>query len=564
MSTVYEITAPDGKVYEIEGNGTQEQALAHFKANWKPESNVTMSQPVVEPQFGETGGGAAVGRPTRNLAQVQSEPRPLESALIGGFKGAVVDPILGVSKLFSGGNLGQEASQSMAQQAQPYKEANPYSYLGGNIAGSILPSGAIMKGIGAIPSVAQLPQLGQAVAKLGGTGVLSGLISPEETGRTGQDFYEQQTKQGLLSGAIGTALPMVGRLASMLRGTPQTPQMAEAIQKARDVGYVIPPTQANSTMLNKALEGTSGKLTTAQNASAKNQEVTNRLAAKTLGLPEKTLITPDVLNDIRSTAGLAYENLKLSGTVKTSPKFIQALDNIAPYKDAVQAAKDFPNKAANPIVELVDSLKRPSFDVSSAVSKINTLRNDADKAYRAGDTALGKANKSASQVLENTIENHLASTKQTELLDEFRKARQLIAKTYSVQKALNPSSGTIEASALAAQLKRGKPLSAELKDIANFSLQFPTATKATEKMGSLPQISPLDIALATGVGGATYAGGGENPSMAALSSLLLRPAARSIALSPMVQNRLIQQPNTPNNLANLLMMQGASKALSGE
>ena len=63
----------------------------------------------------ETGGGAALGRPTRNMAQVQSEPRPLESALIGGFKGGVVDPILGTAKLLTGGNVGQEASQSMAQ-----------------------------------------------------------------------------------------------------------------------------------------------------------------------------------------------------------------------------------------------------------------------------------------------------------------------------------------------------------------------------------------------------------------------------------------------------------------
>ena len=36
---VYEITAPDGKIYEVSGNGTQEEALASFKAQWKPQDS---------------------------------------------------------------------------------------------------------------------------------------------------------------------------------------------------------------------------------------------------------------------------------------------------------------------------------------------------------------------------------------------------------------------------------------------------------------------------------------------------------------------------------------------
>ena len=521
-----------------------------------PEASVTISEATVNPQFAETGGGAAVGRPTRNLAKVQPEPRPLESALIGGFKGAVVDPILGASKLLTGGNVGQEASQSMAQQAKPYQQANPGSYLGGNIVGSVMPAAAMMKGASLLPSLAKLPEFGQALATMGGTGVLSGMISPEETGKTGQDFYKEQAKQGAISGGIGSVIPCASKLASLLRSNPQTPQMVEAIQKAREMGYVIPPTQANSTLLNKALEGSSGKISTAQNASAKNQEVTNKLAAKSLGLPEETVISPELLTSIRNTAGQAYENLKLSGTVKTSPKFVQALDNIKPYKDAVQAAKDFPDEAANPIIKIIDSLKRPNFDVNSAVSKINILRNDADLAFRQGDKALAKANKDASQVLENTIENHLANTKQTDLLDKFRDARTLIAKTYSVEKALNPASGTIDAKILANQLKNKKPLSSELKSIAEFNLQFPKASQTTEKMGSLPQISPLDFA--TGIIAGSNTGG------LGAGTMLARPMARSAALSPYVQNRLIQQPSNPNDLARLLMMKSANQLTQGE
>jgi hypothetical protein len=309
-------------------------------------------------------------------------------------------------------------------------------------------------------------------------------------------------------------------------------------------------------LLNKTLEGMAGKISTAQNASAKNQEVTNKLASKALGLPEDTFISPEILTNIRKTAGEAYENLKLSGTVKTSPKFIQALNNIKPYQDAIQASRDFPSKTANPIIEVIDSLKRPNFDVNSAVSKINILRNDADLAFRQGDKALAKANKDASQVLENTIENHLANTKQTDLLDKFRDARTLIAKTYSVEKALNPTTGTIDALKLANQLKNKKPLTSELKSIAEFNLQFPKASQTTEKMGSLPQISPLDFA--TGIIAGANTGGAAAPAM------LARPMARSAALSPYVQNRLVQQPSKPNDLARLLMMKSANQLTQGE
>lgn len=526
----------------------QQQAIAIAEAK--------MRMAEAESKFAETGGGAATGRPTRNLAQVQAEPRPLESAMVGAFKGGVIDPVLGISKLVSGGNVGQDASQYYANQVKPYQEANPMSYGGGNILGSVAPSAAIMKGMSTLPALAKLPEYARALTSLGGTGVVSGMISPEETGKTGQEFYQEQAKKGAIEGGIGAAIPTVGKLASMLRGAPQTPQMADAIQKARDLGYVIPPTQANSTLLNKTLEGMAGKISTAQNASAKNQEITNKLASKALGLPEDTFISPEVLTNIRKTAGEAYENLKLSGTVKTSPKFIQALDNIKPYQDAIQASRDFPSKTANPIIEVIDSLKRPNFDVNSAVSKINILRNDADLAFRQGDKALAKANKDASQVLENTIENHLANTKQTDLLDKFRDARTLIAKTYSVEKALNPASGTIDAKILANQLKNKKPLSSELKSIAEFNLQFPKASQTTEKMGSLPQISPLDFA--TGIIAGSNTGG------LGAGTMLARPMARSAALSPYVQNRLVQQPSKPNDLARLLMMKSANQLTQGE
>ncbi|MFM0905856.1 hypothetical protein QU881_26310, partial [Citrobacter freundii] len=63
------------------------------------------------------------------------------------------------------------------------------------------------------------------------------------------------------------------------------------------------------TLGNRLLEGLSGKITTAQNASAKNTDVTNRLAAQALGIGDDVKLSPDVLEDIRKTAGAAYRDV---------------------------------------------------------------------------------------------------------------------------------------------------------------------------------------------------------------------------------------------------------------
>jgi hypothetical protein len=304
------------------------------------------------------------------------------------------------------------------------------------------------------------------------------------------------------------------------------------------------------------MEGVAGKVSTAQNASARNQQITNQLTAKSLGLPKDTQITPEVITGLRTKAGEAYTNLGLSGQVIADKSYINALDDIAkPYVTAMQG---FPDAPPSPVINLVQSLKSPRFDASSAVEKIKQLRTSADDAFRTGNSDIGRASKKAADAIENALETHLNKTGQSDLLNKFRDARQLIAKTYTIEKAANTTTGTIDAKKLAAQLQRGKPLSGELKSIAQFSQAFPKASQATEGMGSLPQFSPLDY-FAGVLGGVSTGGIGAG-------AVLARPALRAAALSSPVQNRLIPSTAAPfltdnqRNLARLLTLQGVQGA----
>jgi hypothetical protein len=525
-------------------------------------------------------------KPQENISwdekpQVSSYDRFLDSLRnpqTGGRSGVVGPMIVGgagelikgtgaLTQMLGFQNAGDRMVEVGGAMTQGAKSVAPVPATVGQVGSYLVPYSAAQKGIttvGNIPKVAQnlnkIPSFARATgeqALIGGS--LGYGLTPDDQNR------EQAALYGTAFGAATPTLEKgIKATSNLIRGSSPSQGSLNVAREGQEAGYVIPPTQINPSLLNRAMEGTAGKLTTAQNASFKNQIVTNRLANKSLGLPEDTVITPEVLGNIRTNAGKAYENLGISGTIKTSPKFNQALDDIPVYKDAIKAEKDFPTGKKNEIVEVIDSLRSPQFDVSSAVSKINVLRGNADKAFASGDKGLGKANKAASEVLENTIENYLANTKQTDLLNNFRDARQLIAKTYSVEKALNPASGTIDANKLAQQLRAGRPLSGELKQISEFSSAFPTATKTTESMGSLPQISPLDVGGALIAGGGTYLSGSGGETPVTLAALLARPALRSMALSKPVQSRLTNQqirslsPET-RNLARMLSLQGATK-----
>lgn len=124
----------------------------------------------------------------------------------------------------------------------------------------------------------------------------------------------------------------------------------------------------------------------------------------------------------------------------------------------------------------------------------------------------------------------------------FRRARQDIAKSYSVQKAVNPATGDVSAQSLARELVKGKPLSGDLRTIAEVASAFPKATQALKE--SPKAVSPLDFAFG---GGASIATG--NPL--ALATLAARPAARALQLSPMYQGLLARPQSYSQGLLEM-------------
>lgn len=296
-----------------------------------------------------------------------------------------------------------------------------------------------------------------------------------------------------------------------------------ALQKAAQEGYVVPPSTVNPSTTNKVLESIAGKVATEQDASLRNQTITDALMKRSVGLDDAVQMSEDVLPGIRGEAGKAYQALRSAGSMAADAQYGKALDAItAKYQGA---AKAFPELARDDVVTAVESVRKSSFDADSAIDAISILRDKSSTAYAQGNKALGKAYREISGALEGAIERNLASRggDAAKMLGEFRQARQLIAKTYTAEKALNQSAGSFNASKLATELAKGKPVSGEAKKVAEFAQAFPKAARLVLDSGS---VRNTDVILGAGT--------------AALSrepTYLLYPFARQA-----VRNALLSEP----------------------
>lgn len=394
--------------------------------------------------------------------------------------------------------------------------------LAGNVAGSV----AMLAPTALIPGAATIP--GAAVV-----GALAGAAQPSvsnvETasniGLGAAGGAAGQWVAGKLSNALGE------RLAQRAAQQAQRLPVQTAAREAIDAGYVIPPSDVRPGGAVELLSGLSGKIKTAQEASARNQQVTNSLVRQALGVAPDEPLTRETLLNIRRNAGQAYEAFKNVGTVQADDAFNNALDAIVSKYQG--AARSFPDLVSDdPITKRVMALKQPTFDAGDAIDATKVLRDASDRAFGSGDKATATALKKASDALEDVLERHLSKTGDEGLLKAFREARKGIAKTYSVEKALNPVTGDVSAPALAQQFAKNRPLSGELLDVAKAAAAFP---KATQMLKESPKtFSPLDFATA----GLGFAGSGGSPL--ATIGLLARPASRSVLLSRPMQSMALR------------------------
>jgi hypothetical protein len=381
------------------------------------------------------------------------------------------------------------------------------------------------------------------------------------------DFITEAIPQALsIAGTVaGSRVPARQAKLSTLKA--QNAAKDATAKAAADLGIKFDPSTRNSSLATRTMEFASGRPELNTLLSANNADKVNAVGRRHLGLADDASLDPHTFTTLRQDASKAHEALRGEGKIAIDSKLFDDLDALE--SKWTTANKSFP-KTKNPAKATLDELRYADdagtplthADADGIVSKIADLRDKADAAYADPTTKhLGKVYKGAANALENQLERGLtdklnkmnpASMQWAHFFDEkvanFRKAREDIAKSYSVQSAMDGSD--LSAVKLAGQLAKGKPLTGELKTIAETGKYFPNAVRVVSKSNASP-VSFGDIR-AGGIGASLGAGlTALNPFVGVpviAGSMVARPALRHFQASKFGQKHFAQ----PNYKASYL------------
>jgi len=316
---------------------------------------------------------------------------------------------------------------------------------------------------------------------------------------------------------------------------------------ARKEGLTIPPVETNpGSVTNQVLQGlVSGKARTEMIASSKNQAQIDAIVKRELGMPATQPLNYESLAIIRDRAGNAYQAIKDFGAknnlqFKPDTAFISDINALGgSYR---QLVNKFPELARNDLVDtLKTTLSGKNISPTEGIELIKKLRYDASKNYKNFDdpqmAELATAQKQAAQAVEGLIERRLAQSGRPGLVNDFREARTLIAKSYDAEAALVPGGGHINPRVLSKAYKDERQVSGGIKTIAEATSAFPSAFRPPNPaMGQ--QFSLWDTFAGGGLGSGLLATGNPTTAAAAFSLPLLRLATREGILSGPYQRTL--------------------------
>ena len=261
---------------------------------------------------------------------------------------------------------------------------------------------------------------------------------------------------------------------------------------------------------------------------------------------------PDVgRSDLRNRSEIGVKTGRGNPLTLTPETKVNASDLVQAWRQAnADAAAYFRQYGRDANPETLAKAHAASTDadtITDFLTKAVTQREARTPAQLTTDLANGRI--TPDEYITESIRNTMVRAGQRQpAAQALKDARVLIAKTHSVEGALNPITGDVSGPKLAAQLAKGKPLSGGLETAANFATAFP---KAAQVGVDVPAYSVLDALTAAGGASAGVATGHPSAAIAGLFPVL-RPGARALALSGPVQRGL-----APSYEVNPLLENGA-------
>lgn len=435
----FEVTSPDGKKYRITApeGATEQDAIKHLQSQLSAEPS--------KPQD-----------PYKATAQKQSTI----DNLLAGAGGGIYGMYLGAKQL-----LGQTTPEEIAQHKQAM--AGLRSTTAGTV-GDI--GGQVVVGLPA----ALIPGVNTYVgAGLAGAGI--GALQPT----TGEG--ERSTNM-LIGGVGGVAGNAIGRgIGRLLKPVPRVPNISRdnAVKAAERIGMtVLPGDKTGSTGLSQieaVLSRTPGGAGLFDNIKDVNQKAINSVAAKSIGESADNL-SEDVIAKASQRIGDKFNELSAKSQVSLDDSFEKLIQKLQSTNNKLGP---FRNPQVDGLIEKSVQLAQMR-DIPGDVYQVirSELTSSADDAYRAGNSAAGKAMKDIRNALDDSAKAGLSKTDQA--------AWDQVRKEYAHLKTL-VKGNTIEAgnvkphlinSAMAKfnpQMYKSGQINSPLNDIGTIAQQFKQA-----------------------------------------------------------------------------------------
>lgn len=541
----YEIDV-GGKTHEIESDSPLSDAqLGEYARSLTAPAKIEASQPAA----------AAPGPRARLPGTLSEQATAIKKGLWGLGEaattlasGAVAGPLSGAAGVVGGlyglarGDSAAQAAGGAAEVQRSLQEKLTYSPRSeeGQVAVSAL--GYPMQKAGEL--------LGQA----------GGVVGEKLGNRALGEVIGERTPE-LLASVLG-ARGLAKSIGPMRAAKPLT-QSQEAIQASQAKGFMADPLEARPSAANVAVEGMANRSVVQNRIAAKNAEHAAGLAKRDLGLPKDARLDTPTLDSLRGAAGQKYETIKqLAVDVLPDAQYLQAIRDLDkrfesmkefapalynhPALERARGALSQPQSPAHPGAWTPKSLLEISQTLRERANRMLKARDVSDEAFNEA-TAL----KAGATAMEDLLERHLVPPgvqrvgTNFRLVSDFRKARQLIAKTYDVEAAINPVTGAIDPQKLRRIAEKGGRLTGGLKDIADAAAAMPSVMKSVEG---------ADTSLAPHIGdwGAAGAISMATGHPQALAAAAVRPTATALASSRRYQNAMGRvRPNKPTRQYSL-------------
>jgi hypothetical protein len=265
----------------------------------------------------------------------------------------------------------------------------------------------------------------------------------------------------------------------------------EAAAEAQRLGIALNPADVEKSVGSRLTSTIAGARAPEALANV-NKGVVRDITLKDLDLPPTTQLNgPTAFNEARANVSGPYEQIKKLPIQQADDAMIQRLEAVRADLDVIGAKEYAP--AISKIVDDAIAKTQTGLTGEALLKNISVLRERARKTYnnKAATTEaldIADTNLKVATELESMIDNSIFNPK---LLDEYRAARQKMAKTYAYEGATDFNTGIVDVSKLARITAKNNALTGDIAALGKIAGNFPDvfSTQAAAPWYSAPRAS---------------------------------------------------------------------------